>query len=204
MTKRMMIVDCVQGTDEWYQVRLGKVTASCFSDVLNKGVGRKTYMLRLAAERLTGLPQATYTNSVMEWGTQTEPEARAYYEQINNIVAPEVGFVQLNDWVGCSPDGLVDRDGLVEIKCPNSTTHLQTIIDDKMQTKYIPQVQGQLWVCKRQWCDYVSFDPRMPDRPFFCKRIERDEKYIAVLEAAVEQFVKELQEMISQITKTPF
>lgn len=200
----MTIIDCVQNSEEWFQARLGKVTASCFSDVLNKGAGRKTYMLRLAAERLTGLPQSTYSNSAMEWGQETEAEARAYYEQINSIVVPQVGFVELDDWIGCSPDGLVDRDGLLELKCPNSTTHLQTILDDKMQTKYKPQVQGQMWVCDRKWCDYVSFDPRMEDRPFFCKRIERDDDYIADLEKAVNQFVDQLKDMISQITETPF
>ena len=195
----MKVIDCVQGSDEWLAARLGKVTASRFDDVLCKGRGRKTYMMKLVAEQLTGLAQNEYSNAVMERGIEIEPQARTYYEELNECKVESVGFVIKDDFVGCSPDGLVGDEGLVEIKCPNTTTHIDTILKAKMPTKYIPQVQGQIWVCERKWTDFVSFDPRLKQHPFFCIRIFRDENYIMILEAAIEQFVKELNEIIEKV-----
>lgn len=199
----MKIIDCIQRSDEWYAARIGKLTASGFDKVLCDGTGRKTYMLKLAAERLTGISQDGYTNSAMEWGQQTEEAARNYYTQVFGEVQ-EVGFVEKDDWVGASPDGLIDTDGLLEIKCPNSTTHIENILAEKMPTKYRPQVQGQLWVTERQWCDFVSFDPRVQARPFLRVRIERDDSYISKLASAVEEFVKELKELLERIQQGPF
>lgn len=196
----MEIIECQQGSEEWFAARLGKVTASCFSDVLCKGTGRKTYMMRLVAERLTGIVQNSYTNAVMERGNEIEPQARVYYEELNECeVNTFVGFWAMNNDVGASPDGVVGDDGLVEIKCPNTTTHIETILKDKMPTKYIPQVQGQMWVMDRKWCDFISFDPRLTQHPFFCIRVFRDEKYIMILSAAVKQFLQELNELIKTV-----
>ena len=202
----MKVIDCIQGTDEWFEARLGKVSASNFSSVLAGGAGktRNAYMRKLVAEVLTGLPQATYSNEAMLRGIETEAEAREYYATLNNCEVVQVGFCELNENVGCSPDGLVGDDGLLEIKCPDTTTHIETILKDKMQTTYIPQVQGQIWVTGRKWCDYVSYDPRMKVKKFFCKRIERDEKYIMVLEVGINQFVIELKAMIEKLTVNPF
>ena len=199
----MKIIDCIQKSDEWYRARLGKLTASNFDKVLSDGTGRKTYMLELAAERLTDLCQKSFTNEAMEWGVLTEAEAREYYSEVYGEVK-EIGFVELDEWVGASPDGLVGDDGLLEIKCPNSTTHIENILANKMPTKYRAQVQGQLWVCERQWCDFVSFDPRVASRPFWTTRITRDDKYISDLANGVEAFVSELKTIIDEIKVGPF
>lgn len=200
----MKIIDCIQGSDEWFAARLGKATASCFSEVLNKKTGRGTYMIKLAAERLTGLPQDSYSNAVMERGKEVEPEARECYEVIYHEKVVQVGFVELNEWIGASPDGLIGDEGLAELKCPNTTTHISYILKDKMPAKYIPQVQGQLWVTGRKWCDFISYDPRLSSRPLWSVRIQRDEEYIRNLEAATNVFVKELKELIAKVEKGVF
>lgn len=195
----MKIIDCIQGSDEWFAIRCGKVTASCFSDVLNAGSGRKTYMMRVIAERLTGITQNGYHNKIMDRGSEVEPQARVYYEELNECKVESVGFIAKDDFIGCSPDGLVGKDGTVEIKCPLTTTHLHYILTGKMPAIYRPQVQGGMFVTGRKWCDFISFDPLLKQHPFFCIRIFRDDKYIMVLELAIEQFLKELQEIIKKV-----
>jgi len=195
----MTIVDCIQGSEEWFAARLNKVTASNFHKVLNKKTGRRAYMRKLCAERLTGCREESYKNANMEYGNETEPLARQYYETANDCQVDEVGFVMRDDDVGASPDGLVGDDGIIEVKCPLSSTHIETILSDKMPTLHIPQVQGLLWVTEREWCDFVSFDPKVLSRPMFCVRIERDKDYIVNLAANVAVFVKELEEMVSKI-----
>ncbi len=196
----MKISLCEQGADIWLDIKRGTVSASHFSEVLSKSTGRKTYMMKLVAERLTGLTQNGYSNTIMERGIEVEPQARVYYEELNECKVVQVGFIIRDDnETGCSPDGLVGDDGLVEIKCPNTTTHIDTILKGKMQASYVPQVQGQMWVAERKWCDYISFDPRLEQHPFFCTRIFRDDSYIMVLEAAVNQFVKEMKEIIAKV-----
>jgi len=198
------IVACQQGTDEWFASRLGKITASEFANVLCKGAGRGTYMLRLAAERLTGITQSTFSNSAMEWGTEHEGDAREYYETVGLCEVQQVGFVIFDEWIGGSPDGLVGEDGLLEIKCPNSSTHITNILKDKMPPKYVPQVQGLLWITGREWCDFVSYDPRVTSYSFFCKRIFRDDEKINILSEAANKFKTELQGIIETINSDPF
>ena len=197
--------EIIQNTDEWFAIRLGKATSSNFAKVLAKGQGktRKAYMLKLAAERLTGEIQDSYSNSNMDWGSEHEGEARRHYETIRGMSVEQVGFVEFDDDVGCSPDGLIGDDGLLEIKCPNTTTHMEYIIADKLPTTYKAQVQGQLWVTGREWCDFVSFDPRMDSNKMFCVRVERDQNYIDNLQYEVEKFVKELKDMCSHFS-SPF
>ena len=192
------IFECEQQSDEWFAVRLGKVTASHFSDVLNKKTGRKTYMFRLFGERLSGEPYEAYSNKTMDRGSEVEAEAKAYYEALYGVVE-QVGFVELNDNVGCSPDGLI-KDGLIEIKCPFPSTHARYIINNILPAEYRPQVQGQLWVTGRKWCDFISFDPRVKDRPFWKIRVYRDEKYIKELAIQVTMFVNELKSFEKQFT----
>ena len=156
-------------------------------------------MRKLCAERLTGCREESYSNANMEHGTETEPLARQYYEMANDCKVDEVGFVMRDEDVGASPDGLVGEDGIIEVKCPLSSTHIETILSNKMPTLHIPQVQGLLWVTERLWCDFISFDPKVLSRPMFCVRIERDADYIINLSAQVSVFVKELKEMISKI-----
>ena len=198
----MKIIDCVQGSEEWFTARLGKVTGTGFAKVLAKGHGktRKSYMIQLAAERLTGLAQESYSNAAMEWGTEHEADARITYEIVNDVSVLLAGFVELSDEIGTSPDGLVDDEGLLEIKCPNSTTHIETIMSNKVPSQYIPQIQGGMWVAERQWCDFVSFDPRVAAVPCLCLRVARDQKYIDNLEKEVNVFVEELKCLTEKIT----
>ena len=195
----MEIIDCDQGTEEWLQARLGFVTASNFATVRSKGSGRDTYMWRLAGERDSGeLAPKSYTNSNMKRGNELEAEAREFYECNRLRQVEQVGFVQRDNDVGGSPDGLVGEDGIIEIKCPLNATHLKTIRYGKMDTKYIPQVQGLLWITGRQWCDFISYAPSATT-PMFVIRIERDAKYIAELAGKVGLFVSELKENLAEI-----
>lgn len=187
-----------QKTDEWYKARLGKVTASRVSAVLAKrdSATRADYLTDLVLERLTGNQQEFYQNEAMQWGTDTEPQARMAYEAFKCVLVDEMGFIDHHSiqYFGCSPDGLVGEDGLVEIKCPNSKTHISTLMSGKAPTKYIPQMQTQMAVMNRQWCDFVSFDPRLPeDLQLFVIRVNRDDEYIAKLEEEVTAFLEEVE-----------
>lgn len=199
----MQIIDCQQGTDEWFEAKLGVVSTSNFSKVLNKGSGRKLYMRKLAAERLTGVTQVSYSDGNMEAGQTLEPAARGYYELLHDCIVDEVGFVKRDEWTGCSPDGLVGTEGEIEIKCPIPSTHIENILRGKMQTVYTPQVQGQLWVTDRKWCDWISYCPSMPRR-LFCVRVFRDEEYIKELAINVTMFVTELKKMVEKLTVSEF
>lgn len=202
--------DIIQGSPEWYAVRLGRVTASNFATATSKGKGsspsktRKDYMIRLVAERMTGLPSESYSNKAMEWGTETEQAAREYYKALNGVSVRQVGFIARDEDVGCSPDGLVGDDGMTQFKCPYPTTHLKYILAGKMPTDYFKQVQGELWVAEREWSDFVSFDPRVSQRPYFCVRIYRDDDYIKELHTKIIMFVDEMKDMLNQLTKAPF
>ena len=202
----MKIIDCVQGTEEWFLARLGKATTSCFSKAIAGGQGktRKTYMIQLVAERLTGEPQDNYNNAAMQHGSETEPLAREYYSLINDVTVEQVGFIERDDDIGCSPDGLVGADGMTEFKCPNSSTHITYLLEDRLPTTYKAQVQGNLWVAERQWIDFVSYDPRVTRRPYFCKRVFRDDAYIIELNIKLVMFVNELKETMEKLTKSPF
>ena len=194
-----------QRTDEWFAARLGKVTASKVSDVMSKGMGRETYMTYLIAEVLTTERASSFTNTAMEWGTATEPYARQAYEALNNLWVEEIGFAQhpTIERAGASPDGLVGDDGLIEIKCPNTATHLDTLIDKTVPKKYINQMQCQMACTGRKWCDFVSFDNRLPeDLQIFVLRVERDDKHIAEMEIAITKFLAEMQEKIDKLTKS--
>ena len=195
----MKIVDCIQGSEDWWEARLGFVTASNFGKVLNKKTGRGLYMRKLAAERLTGLREESYKNEIMEKGSETEQEAKRFYEMANDCHVEQVGFVMRDDWIGGSPDGLIGKDGLLEIKCPLSSTHIEVILSGKMPMLHIPQVQGLLWVTERKWCDFVSYDPRVLSQPIFVVRIERDTEYFKKLAGEVGVFVNELKVMIAKI-----
>lgn len=190
-----------QGTPEWHQLRLGKVTASRVADILAKtktgpSASRQNYLIELALQRTTGIIQESYSNAAMEWGTQTEPQARVAYEVRTNNFVDQVAFIDHPniDWFGCSPDGLVSDRGLVEIKCPNSTTHWEYFKYNRPPTKYVIQMQAQLAVTGRDWCDFVSFDPRMPDSSqLLVVRVDRDEAFIAEMEAEIKQFLSEVE-----------
>lgn len=193
-----------QRTEEWYQARLGKVTASKVASVLAKkdSATRSDYLTDLVLERLTGKQQEFYQNEAMQWGTDTEPQARMAYEAHSNNLVDELGFIDHPTIAnfGCSPDGVIGEDGLIEIKCPNSKTHLSTLLSGKAPSKYIPQMQTQMAVMNRQWCDFVSFDPRLPEElQLFVVRVNRDNEYIAKLEEEVSAFLKEVDETVTKL-----
>ena len=197
----------VQGTPEWFAARLGRVTASRVADILAKtksgpSASRANYMSQLICERLTGRREEAFTNAAMQWGTEKEPDARAAYQFYRDALVVEVGFVihphiQMS---GASPDGLVGDVGLVEIKCPNTTAHIEALIGQCVPAKYLPQMQWQMACTGRQWCDFVSFDPRMPEEMrLFTQRVERDAAYIADVEIEVSMFLSELDAKLARL-----
>lgn len=199
-----------QRSAEWLYQRVGYCTASKFRDVQNmtssggkSKVLRRNYMIQLAVERLTNEPTNHYTNAAMEWGTAQEAQARMAYEARTGAIVDEVGFLHhpALEWCGGSPDGLVGTDGLVEFKCPyESAVHVTTLLEGAMPAEHMPQVQGLLWITGRQWCDFVSYDPRMPKGlDMFVQRIERDDAYIATLETEVIKFLAEVAAALAQM-----
>jgi putative phage-type endonuclease len=196
-----------QGTLEWFAQRMGKVTASRVADVIAKtktgySTSRDNYMAQLVCERLTGTVAESFTNAAMQWGTDNEPLARAAYEAKMDVLVDEVAMITHPriEHAGASPDGLVGDDGLVEIKCPNTATHIDTLLTQTVPGKYITQMQWQMSCTNRKWCDFVSFDPRMPkELQLFIKRVPRDEDYISMLEKEVLSFLMELDVKVSKL-----
>ena len=199
-----------QGTEEWYTARLGKVTASRIVDVLAKiktgeAAARANYRAELIAERLTGKAQEGFATRQMQWGAESEPLARAAYEAETGLMVDEVGLIDHPSiaMAGASPDGLVGVDGQIECKCPDTKTHIETILSGDVPSRYVPQIQWQLACTGRAWCDFVSFDPRMPiEQQLFIKRVPRDDAYITeTLEPEVARFLDEVAEKTDQLLK---
>ena len=198
-----------QRTEEWFAARLGKVTASKVADVIAKtktgySASRENYMAQLICERMTGQRQESFTNAAMEWGTETEPLARAAYEADTSVLVDEVGIIDhpFIPMAAASPDGLVGNFGLLEIKCPNTATHFDTLLKDEVPSKYIPQIQWQMACSGRQWCHFVSFDPRAPEGlQLFVKRVDRNDEYIREIEAEVQKFLEEMETRIEKLNK---
>ena len=189
-----------QGSDEWKALRLGKATASRVADICATtktgwGASRANYAAQLVAERLTGKVAESYSNAAMEWGNATEGEARAVYSFFQGVTVEMIAFVPhpTIEMSGASPDGYVSTDGLVEIKCPNTATHIDTLLGKSVPEKYILQMQWQMACTARQWCDFVSYDPRMPENlRLFVKRVNRDDVLILDLEDKVREFLSEV------------
>lgn len=189
-----------QRTPEWFAARAGKVTASRVSDIMattrtGYSASRANYMAELICERLTGEPAERFSNAAMQWGTETEPQARAAYSFLTDADVVECGFVLHPNFAdfGASPDGLVGDVGLVEIKCPNTATHIETLLGETVPAKYMTQMQVQMACTGRQWCDFVSFDPRLPaDMQIWVKRVQRDADAIQNIEAETVKFLGEL------------
>lgn len=198
----------IQGSDEWFAARLGKVTASRIADLMARtktgwGASRANYMAELLCERLTGQTAERFTNAAMQWGTDTEPQARAAYEFLTGNTVTEVGFVDHPRVAmsGASPDGLVGEDGLVEIKCPNTSTHIETLLSETVPGKYRMQMLWQMACTGREWCDFVSFDPRLPgDMQLWLCRITAAPGEIDAVESAVAEFLGELDAKIDALT----
>ena len=198
----------LQRTEAWFAARCGKVTASRVADVIAKtktgySASRANYLADLVVERLTGKPAATFSNAAMEWGVEQEPAARAAYSAKTGILVEEVGFIDHPTVAmsGASPDGFAE-EGLVEIKCPNTSTMLEWILDGKVPSKHIPQLQWQMACTGRPFCDFASYDPRLPERlQLLVVRVPRDDEYIAMLETEVTKFLAELDDKINQLEK---
>jgi putative phage-type endonuclease len=196
-----------QRTDAWLAERAGKVTASCLHKVMARtktgyGADRANYAAQLVTERLTGFPVESYTNGAMQWGIDTEAQARAAYAMEAGIVPVEVGFLlhPSIDMSGASPDGLVGDRGLVEIKCPNSATHIATLTGAGIDRKYLLQMQWQMVCADRDWCDFASFDPRLPDEmQLHVTRIERDPALLKEMEAEVVTFLAEVDKTVAEL-----
>jgi putative phage-type endonuclease len=202
-----MSEEIIQGSEEWHRQRIGKATASRISDIVAKtksgySTSRANYMAQLVVERMTNQVAESYTNSAMEWGTENEPFARGAYETKMNLLVTEVGAIDHPSIAmsAASPDGLIGDDGCLEIKCPNTATHIDTLLGGEIAKKYYDQMQWQMACTGRSWCDFVSFDPRMPEGlQLFIKRIPRDDKYLAELEGEVIQFLAEVDDKVNKL-----
>jgi hypothetical protein len=197
----LQIFDCEQGSPEWYACRLGIPTASEFDTVQAKGKGggesktRRTYMLKLIGERITGQPKYDYSNDHMGRGKEMEAEARDLYAMVADVEPVKVGFMRRGD-AGCSPDSLIGANGISEIKTKLAHLQLEVLLSDRLPPEHLPQTQGQLWIAEREWCDFVSYWPGLP---LFIKRVHRDEDYIRNLAAAVQAFNDEMQELMTRV-----
>lgn len=196
-----------QLSDEWFAQRIGKVTASRVKDVMAKtksgpSASRKNYLMELLCQRLTGAREEGFTNSAMQRGTELEPLARSAYEVRSGFMVREAGFVvhPEHDGTGASPDGFVDDDGLIEIKCPNTAQHIACIQSGKYDAKYWWQMQHQMECTGRAWCDFVSFDDRLPEPlQLFVARVERDDKAASEMMSEVLEFIGELDALENEM-----
>ncbi len=196
-----------QGTVAWHEARLGKATASKISDVMAKtksgpSASRATYAGQLIAERLSGRPTECFISPAMAHGTETEATARDAYRMHCLCEVAEIGFVDHPTIAmsGASPDGLVGDDGLVEFKCPNSATHIDTLLKKVIPSKYVTQMMWQMACTGRAWCDFASFDPRLPEHmQLIVIRLHRDDAMIAEIEAEVAKFLTEIDEKVAAL-----
>jgi hypothetical protein len=198
-----------QRTDEWALARCGKVTGSNFWKVFAVSKkdkkplkDRQDYLIQIVTEKLTGTPIQHFVNDAMRWGTAYEDEARAYYQLIHNMDVREYGFIEHRVLdVGCSPDGLIGEDGGIEIKCPTSATHLETLMNG-MNEHHMYQVQGLMWLAELDWVDFISYDPRMPDDlKLYVQRVERDPEFVGMLESGIIEFLREVDAFINKLPR---
>lgn len=199
---KLQVFECEQGSPEWYACRLGIPTASEADVVIaqrgprgGEPKGRRTYMLKLIGELMTGKPKIDFQNGHMDRGKEMEDEARRWYEMVSGHETHKVGFLRRGD-AGCSPDSLIGSDGLLEIKTKLPHLQLECLLDGVLPSEHRAQVQWQLWIAEREWCDFVSYWPGLPG---FGVRVSRDEPYIKQMAAYVDQFNTELRELMAQI-----
>jgi len=197
-----------QMSEEWFAARVGKCTASKINDVMarlkggGEAAGRRNYRVQLAVERMTGQKAETFCSGPMQWGVEKEPFAREAYEFVTGRSVEQVGFVDHAhiEMAGCSPDGLVGADGMIEIKCPNTSTHVEWLLAKSVPSEHLNQMLFQMDCCKRQWCDFVSYDPRMPVAlQLFIVRLVRDEAAIEKIRYEVIALLEEVSEMVAQL-----
>ena len=203
-----------QRTDEWLAARVGRITASRFKAVLARlkngqpAQARQDYLMDLVCERLTGQPTHHFVNQAMQWGIDQEEFGREAYEARTGQLVQQAGFIvpaDIKASVGGSPDGLIGLEGAggcIEIKAPNTRTHVQTILDG-MPDEHFAQVQGVMWVAGREWCDFISWDPRVPgEHQLYIERIERDDAFIEMLKREIEVFDQEVEATIQKLSES--
>jgi putative phage-type endonuclease len=203
----MKVLDVIQGSDEWKAARLGKVTASRIADMVARtktgwGASRANYAAELIAERLTGAPAEKFTNDAMRWGSDQESNAKDCYCFLRDAEIEPVGIVlhPTIEMACASPDGLIGGVGMIEVKCPNTATHIDTLLSETIPDKYVKQMQWQMACTGRAWCDFASFDPRLPaEMQIFIKRVLRDSGLIAELEKEAVTFLAEIDDTISKL-----
>lgn len=190
--------EIAQGSEDWLKLRAGKFTASVFADLFmgKSTLGYQEAINRVVFERVTGTTPESYSNEYMNRGTELEPSAREAYQLETFNYVKEVGFIELDQWVGCSPDGLVGDNGLIEIKVPKWSTLMSYMFGDTIPKGYTIQMQGQMFVSGRQWCDFYAWHPNL--KPFL-KRVERDEKMIAEISGKLQEAITEAKNRITQI-----
>lgn len=197
----MKIYNFEQRTDEWYAIRKGKMTASNAETIIANGKGLETYIYNLMAEYYSSAEKESYINADMQRGIDLEPEARLEFEFYTNLDVQEVGFIEYNDFIGVSPDGLIGDDGLIEIKCPNDSIYFKLLLNDNIKPEYIAQMQMQMYVTDRQYCYFVSYNPNF-EKSLYIKKINRDEEMIDKLKKGLErgtQLIKEIKENFRKV-----
>ena len=194
----MKIINCEQGTEEWFEARAGIPTASMFSAMMAGGQGktRRAYMLKLAGEKITGELAESFSNAHTDRGHVMEPQARELYQLQTGYDIRDVGFIRADYDAGASPDSLVNNDGLLEIKSKLPHLQLECLLSDKVPASHIKQVQGQILISEREWCDFVSYWPGLP---LFVKRVYRDDELCSEIRSAIDKFNSELNEIIEKV-----
>lgn len=192
----------IQGSEEWHKARIGMITASRFKDAIAQGrsggVGKtsENYAYEIVGEILTGEPADVYINAAMEWGLEQEPYAKLAYEEHTLNKIHETGFIEKEEMIGGSPDGLIGKDGMIEVKCPSSHIHARNLHNKKVPSEYVPQVQGLLWIAGRKWCDFVSYRPKCD---LMIVRIDYDEKYVNELVEKLRGFRSFVKQILEEL-----
>ena len=197
----MKIYNFEQRTDEWYNIRKGKMTASNAETIIANGKGLETYIYNLMAEYYSSAEKENYINADMQRGIDLEPEARLEFEFYTNLDVQEVGFIEHNEFIGVSPDGLIGDDGLIEIKCPNDSIYFKLLLSNNIKPEYIAQMQMQMYVTDRQYCYFVSYNPNF-EKSLYIKKINRDEEMIEKLKKGLErgtELIKEIKKQFEEV-----
>jgi putative phage-type endonuclease len=183
-----------QRTEDWYNIRKGKMTASNADTIIANGKGLETYIYNLMAEYYSSAEKENYINADMQRGIDLEPEARLEFEFYTDLDVQEVGFIEYNEFIGVSPDGLIGDDGLIEIKCPNDSVYFKLLLSDNIKPEYIAQMQMQLYVTDRQYCYFVSYNPNF-EKSLYIKKITRDEEMIEKLKKGLDKGTELIKEI---------
>ena len=189
--------DINQGSPEWFEIRVGKVTASHAQAIGNNGKGLENYILEVVAEMFSSSEKEHYSNEHTERGNELEPIARSMYELQNDVEVEEIGFAEYNDFVGCSPDGLVGKDGMIEIKCPDDKTYFNLLMNEKIDNAYIWQCQMNMLILERKWCDLVFYNPNF-EKSMKIFRLEPDKEMFSKLKEGFAKAEAEITRLVSK------